>query len=74
MRQMYGGDGSTVLLGNARQIEPSPCLSHPKPQIIHHFSYVVTPFGKIENFTFVALEELLANAIVHNNYENGKEV
>ncbi|MBR5368909.1 MAG: putative DNA binding domain-containing protein [Lachnospiraceae bacterium] len=29
---------------------------------------------KIMNFTFVALEELLANAIVHNNYENGKPV
>lgn len=29
---------------------------------------------KIENFTFVALEELLANAIVHNNYENGKPI
>ena len=29
---------------------------------------------KIENFTFVAVEELLANAIVHNNYENGKPV
>ena len=25
---------------------------------------------KIENFPFIALEELLANAIVHNNYEN----
>lgn len=29
---------------------------------------------KIENFTFVALEELLANAIVHNNYENAKPI
>lgn len=29
---------------------------------------------KIENFTFIALEELLANAIVHNNYENGKAI
>ncbi|MCR4908587.1 MAG: putative DNA binding domain-containing protein [Lachnospiraceae bacterium] len=29
---------------------------------------------KIENYTFVALEELLANAIVHNNYENGKPI
>ena len=29
---------------------------------------------RIENFTFIALEELLANAIVHNNYENGKPV
>jgi predicted HTH transcriptional regulator len=29
---------------------------------------------KIENFTFIALEELLANAIVHNNYENGKPI
>lgn len=29
---------------------------------------------KIENFTFVALEELLANALVHNNYENGKAI
>ena len=29
---------------------------------------------KIENYPFVALEELLANAIVHNNYENGKPI
>lgn len=29
---------------------------------------------KIENFPFIALEELIANAIVHNNYENGKPV
>ncbi len=29
---------------------------------------------KIQNFTYVALEELLANAIVHNNYENGKPI
>ncbi|WP_051200888.1 RNA-binding domain-containing protein [Butyrivibrio sp. XPD2002] len=29
---------------------------------------------RIENFTFIALEELLANAIVHNNYENGKPI
>lgn len=29
---------------------------------------------KIENFPFVAVEELLANAIVHNNYENGKPI
>ena len=29
---------------------------------------------KIKNFTFVALEELLANAIVHNNYENGRPI
>ncbi len=29
---------------------------------------------KIENFTFIAIEELLANAIVHNNYENGKPI
>lgn len=29
---------------------------------------------KVENFTFIALEELLANAIVHNNYENGKPI
>ena len=29
---------------------------------------------KIENFTFIALEELLANAIVHNNFENGKPI
>ena len=29
---------------------------------------------KIENFPFVAVEELLANAIVHNNYENGKSI
>ena len=27
---------------------------------------------KISNFTYVAVEELVANAIVHNNYENGK--
>ncbi len=29
---------------------------------------------KIQNFTYIALEELLANAIVHNNYENGKPI
>lgn len=29
---------------------------------------------RVWNFTFVALEELLANAIVHNNYENGKSI
>lgn len=29
---------------------------------------------KIENFAFIAVEELLANAIVHNNYENGKPI
>lgn len=29
---------------------------------------------KLANFTFVAVEELLANAIVHNNYENGKPI
>ena len=29
---------------------------------------------KISNFTYVALEELFANAIVHNNYENGKPI
>ncbi|MCR5823821.1 MAG: putative DNA binding domain-containing protein [Lachnospiraceae bacterium] len=29
---------------------------------------------KICNFTYVALEELLANSIVHNNYENGKPI
>lgn len=29
---------------------------------------------KIENFTYVAIEELVANAIVHNNYENGKPI
>ncbi|MBQ8707526.1 MAG: putative DNA binding domain-containing protein [Succinivibrionaceae bacterium] len=29
---------------------------------------------KIENFTFVAVEELVANAIVHNNYENGRPI
>ena len=29
---------------------------------------------KISNFTYVALEELLANAIVHNNYENAKPI
>ena len=28
----------------------------------------------ISNFTYVALEELLANAFVHNNYENGKSI
>ena len=29
---------------------------------------------KVANFTFVAVEELLANALVRNNYENGKPV
>lgn len=29
---------------------------------------------RISNFTYVALEELLANAFVHNNYENGKPI
>lgn len=29
---------------------------------------------KIQNFPFVAIEELLANAIVHNNYENAKAI
>ena len=29
---------------------------------------------RIENFTFIAVEELLANAVVHNNYENGKPI
>ena len=29
---------------------------------------------QLENFPFVAVEELVANAIVHNNYENGKPV
>jgi predicted HTH transcriptional regulator len=29
---------------------------------------------KISNFTYVALEELVANALVHNNYENGKPI
>ncbi len=29
---------------------------------------------KIENFPFVAVEELVANAIVHNNYEGGKPI
>ena len=29
---------------------------------------------KVANFPFTALEELLANAIVHNNYENGKAI
>ena len=29
---------------------------------------------KVANFPFVAVEELLANAIVHNNYENGKAI
>ena len=29
---------------------------------------------KIQNFPYIAVEELLANAIVHNNYENGKSI
>lgn len=29
---------------------------------------------KVSNFPFVAVEELVANAIVHNNYENGKPI
>lgn len=29
---------------------------------------------KIENFPYVAIEELVANAIVHNNYENRKPI
>lgn len=29
---------------------------------------------RIQNFPLVAIEELLANAIVHNNYENGKPI
>lgn len=29
---------------------------------------------QIANFPFVAVEELVANALVHNNYENGKAV
>jgi predicted HTH transcriptional regulator len=29
---------------------------------------------KINNFPYVAVEELVANAIVHNNYENGKSI
>ena len=29
---------------------------------------------KVDNFPFVAVEELVANAIVHNNYENGKPI
>lgn len=29
---------------------------------------------RISNFTYVALEELLANVFVHNNYENGKPI
>lgn len=29
---------------------------------------------KIVNFPYVAIEELIANAIVHNNYENGKPI
>lgn len=29
---------------------------------------------KIFNFPFVAVEELVANALVHNNYENGKPI
>lgn len=42
-------------------------------------TYVLREEGKAENrqvsnFPFVAIEELVANAIVHNNYENGKPV
>lgn len=29
---------------------------------------------RISNYPFVAVEELVANAIVHNNYENGKPI
>ena len=29
---------------------------------------------KIVNFPYIAIEELVANAIVHNNYENGKPI
>ena len=29
---------------------------------------------KIRNFPYIAVEELLANAFVHNNYENGKPI
>ncbi len=29
---------------------------------------------KVSNFPFVAVEELVANALVHNNYENGKPI
>jgi predicted HTH transcriptional regulator len=29
---------------------------------------------KVSNFPYVAVEELIANAIVHNNYENGKPI
>lgn len=29
---------------------------------------------KVSNFTYVAVEELTANALVHNNYENGKPI
>ena len=29
---------------------------------------------RIMNFPYIALEELVANAIVHNNYENGKAI
>ena len=29
---------------------------------------------KVQNFPYVAIEELVANAIVHNNYENGKPI
>lgn len=36
--------------------------------------YGIAENRKIENFTYVAVEELLANAIVHNNYENGKPI
>ncbi len=29
---------------------------------------------KVVNFPYIAIEELVANAIVHNNYENGKAI
>lgn len=29
---------------------------------------------KVSNYPYVAVEELIANAIVHNNYENGKPI
>lgn len=41
--------------------------------------FVIRPEGeilnrKVTNFPLVAIEELVANAIVHNNYENGKPI
>ena len=41
--------------------------------------YVLRIYGesenkRVSNFPFVAIEELVANALVHNNYENGKPI